>query len=180
MEISASVIEYEGKPADMAIIRDIAERKRIEDALKRSEENFRRSLDDSPLGIRIMSNKGETIYANQAILEIFGYGSIEELRSTPIKDRYTPESYVDFQSREEKRRRGEIVPYSYEVSIIRKDREIRHIQVFRKEVVWNGRDQFQVIYQDITEHKKMEDQIKHAAEEWRITFDSIPDLGFYY
>jgi PAS domain S-box-containing protein len=176
VEISASIIEYEGKPADMAIIRDITERKRIESNLKRSEENFRRSLDDSPLGIRIMSKKGETIYANQAILDMFGYVSIKELRSIPIKERYTPESYVEYQLREEKRQCGGSLPYSYEVGIIRKNREIRHVQLFCKEVVWNGENQFQVLYQDITERRKMEDHIKHAAEEWRITFDSIPDL----
>lgn len=34
VEISASLIEYENKPADMAIIRDITERKKAEEALK--------------------------------------------------------------------------------------------------------------------------------------------------
>ncbi len=38
VEISASRIEYEGKPADMAIIRDITVRKRAEDKLKKAKE----------------------------------------------------------------------------------------------------------------------------------------------
>jgi PAS domain S-box-containing protein len=36
VEINASLIEYEGKPADMAIIRDITERKSIEKEIKKS------------------------------------------------------------------------------------------------------------------------------------------------
>ncbi|MEE9564726.1 MAG: HAMP domain-containing sensor histidine kinase, partial [Candidatus Hydrothermarchaeaceae archaeon] len=35
VEINASIIEYEGRPADMAIIRDITERKQAEQAIKR-------------------------------------------------------------------------------------------------------------------------------------------------
>jgi len=76
-----------------------AKRKHVEEALRASEENFRRSLDESPLGVRIVTTEGETIYANRAILEIYGYESIEELRTTPVKNRYTPESYAEFKKK---------------------------------------------------------------------------------
>ena len=135
---------------------DITERKQAEEALRRAEENFRLSLDDSPLGVRIVTIEGETIYANRATLNIFGYDSIEELRTTPLKKRYTPESYAEFQIRKEKRKRGDYIPSEYDISIVRKDGEVRHLQVFRKEVLWDGEKQFQVIYQDITERKQAE------------------------
>ncbi|MGB8658402.1 MAG: response regulator [Candidatus Zixiibacteriota bacterium] len=40
VEISASLIEYEGKPADMAIIRDITERKRAEERMEKMNKTF--------------------------------------------------------------------------------------------------------------------------------------------
>src|SRR4030043_1889623 len=80
------------------------DRRQAEEALRRSEENFRRSLDDSPLGVRIVTAEGETIYANRAILDMYAYDSIEELKTTPLKKRYTPESYAEFQKRMEKRK----------------------------------------------------------------------------
>ena len=132
------------------------EHKQAEETLRRTEENFHRSLDDSPLGIRIMTADGEIIYANQAILDIYGYDSIEELRATPTKKRYTPESYAEHQIRKTKRQRGEYVPSNYEISIVRKDGEVRHLEVFRKEVLWNGKTQFQVLYNDVTERKQAE------------------------
>lgn len=145
-------------PGSVMIFRDITEHKRTEEALRRSEENFRNSLDDSPLGVRIVTIKGETLYANQTILDIYGYESIEELKKTPAEKRYTPESYAEFQIRRGKRKLGEDLPSEYEISIVRKDRKIRHLQVFRKEVLWDGERQFQVIYQDITKHKQADEE----------------------
>jgi|GEM_PF-528563 len=143
---------------------NIIQRRRSVMALHRSEENFRRSIDDSPLGVRIVTAEGETIYANQAILDMYGYDSIEELRTTPLRKRYTPESYAEFQIRWEKRRQGAYSPSNYEVNIVRKDGEIRHLQVFRKEVIWNGARQFQVLYQDITKRRRAEENIRILAD----------------
>jgi PAS domain-containing protein len=83
-----------------------AERKRAEEMLRQSEENFRHYFDDSPTGVRIVTKEGETIYANRAILNIYGYDSIEELKTSPSKKRYTPESHTDFLIRRKKRRQG--------------------------------------------------------------------------
>jgi PAS domain S-box-containing protein len=135
--------------------------------LKKSEENFRHSLDDSPLGVRIVSSNGETLYTNKATLDIYGYSSIDELRNTPLHKRYTPDSIARFLLRKEKRDRGEIGPSEYEISIMRKDGEIRHIHTLRKEIFWNGKKQYQVIYQDITENRKAEEKLKETLETLR-------------
>ena len=159
---------------EFGIARDITERKQAEEVLRRSEENFRRSLYESPLGMRIVSADGETLYANRAILDIYGYAGIEELKTTPIKKRYTPESYAEFQIRLEKRRRGEYVPSEYEVSIVRKNGEVRHLQVFRKETFWNGEAQYLVIYEDITERKRMEEVLRESDQQYQTIGETIP------
>lgn len=143
----------------VAVFDVISERKRAEEALYLEKENFRNSLDDSPLGVRIATIEGDTIYANKVLLSYYGYESLEELQATSLKDRYTPESFIMSRKRKKQRGQGDFSVTDYEISIIRKDGEIRHLQVFRKEVLWNGVKQFQVIYKDITNHKLAEEEV---------------------
>ncbi len=93
-----AIISKEGK---WSIIRNL-EGERVQMVLDSETENFRNSLDESPLGIRIITKDGELLYANKAILDIYGYSSFEELKSTPTKQRYTPESYAEHQERAKK------------------------------------------------------------------------------
>ncbi|MGA9111593.1 MAG: PAS domain S-box protein [Smithella sp.] len=158
--------------------RDITERKQMEESLQKSERNFHLSLDNSPLGVRIVTAEGETLYANRAIVDIYGCDSIEELRGAPLKDLYTPESYAEFRIRKGKRERGEFCPPEYEISIVRKNGELRQVYAFRKEIIWNGARQFQVIYKDITDRKRAEETLKKSERQYRLLADNIHDVIF--
>ena len=116
-----------------------SERRRVEEALRAAERDFRNSLDNSPLGICIIDAAGNTIYANQAILDIYGYSSVAELKATSAMERYATESYAEQQERARKRGAGEHVPDNFEVSIVRKNGEVRHLEVFHREIMFLSR-----------------------------------------
>jgi len=161
----------------LVLLSVVEDQKRAEELLRRAEENFRRSLDDSPLGVRIVTKEGETIYANRAILDIYDYNNIEELKTTPVVKRYTPESFAEHQIRREKRKRGDDGPSEYDISIVRKDGGARHLQVFRKEILWDGERQFQVLYNDITERKRTEEALQQSEEKHRVLIETT-DTGY--
>ncbi len=139
------------------------ERKKSREALLQSEQNFKTSIADSPLGIRILDKKGNTVYANNKFLELYGFETIEEYLSVPVEKRYTHESYLQHLKRKKIRGNGDEIN-EYDISIKTKNNEVRNLRVMRKEVQWNGTNHFQVIYQDITEHKKLTEELTEAKE----------------
>ena len=155
IETQGSAILSQGKyTAIQLVARNITERKQAEQALLQSEENFHRSISESPLGIRIVSVDGKTIYANKVFLDIFELIRLEEFTSLLAINRYTPESYAQHQERKEKRKKGHDV-LNYDISIVRENAEIRHVKVSRKEILWNGIKHYQITNIDITEQKKL-------------------------
>jgi PAS domain S-box-containing protein len=161
----------------VSVVRDITEREKAEQELERhrhhlqelvkertaelqqSEENFRQSIENSPLGIRIVSAEGKTLYANRSLLDIYGCGTVDELMNTPVSERYTAESYAEHLERKAMRKQGIPVPDTYEISIMRNDGELRHLEVRRREVLWGGRTEFQSTYEDVTERKYAEERL---------------------
>jgi PAS domain S-box-containing protein len=65
--------DADGEPAAMwAIVRDVSERKRADEALAASERRIRRLLEASPIGAAIGEPGGRAIYANDAALRTVG------------------------------------------------------------------------------------------------------------
>ena len=141
--------------------------------IQASEENFRNSLDNSPLGIRIIAVDGKTLYANRMLLEIYGYSSVEEMDAVPYQNRHTNATWVAHQERVRRMTRGEPIASPYEIDIIRKDGEIRRLLVNRGEVRWNGQRQFQTLDQDITERVRTENALKASYDKLDKTLDAV-------
>jgi PAS domain S-box-containing protein len=81
LESTSSVIRNaKGEPEKLVIVnRDITERKRTEEALRRSESGFRSVVEDAPYGIYRTSLTGQFLQVNPALQRMLGYESTEEL-----------------------------------------------------------------------------------------------------
>ena len=81
LESTSNVIRDEkGDPEKLVIVnRDVTERKRAEEALRRSEAGFRSVVQDAPYGIYRASAAGRFLQVNPALQKMLGYELIEEL-----------------------------------------------------------------------------------------------------
>ncbi len=139
-------------------IRDVTERRRVEDALSRAEEKYRSIFENAIEGIFQTTPDGRIISANPAFARILGYSSPEELLNT-VTD-ISRQVYVNLENRAELLRlveeRG--VLREFEVRFVRKDKSTAWITLNVRAV----RDSAgQIIYlegtaQDITERKELE------------------------
>lgn len=81
LESTSSVIRNaKGEPEKLVIVnRNITERKRAEDALRRSEADFRSMVEGAPYGIYRASMKGKLLQVNPALQKMLGYESAGDL-----------------------------------------------------------------------------------------------------
>ena len=68
-----------GQNVLIASARDIRDRKRVESALRLSEKKFRDMFESAPVGIYQSSLRGTLLSVNQALVEMLGYTSQEEV-----------------------------------------------------------------------------------------------------
>jgi PAS domain S-box-containing protein len=86
LESTSSVIRNaKNEPEKLVIVnRNITERKRAEQALRRSEADFRSAVEDAPYGIYRASKTGAFLQTNPALQKMLGYDSAEELRKKDL------------------------------------------------------------------------------------------------
>ncbi|OGO40177.1 MAG: hypothetical protein A2147_05130 [Chloroflexi bacterium RBG_16_57_8] len=171
---------WNGQECTEVLFEDITERLRIEEALQLERENFRNTLEMSPLGAQIVTRDGELVYANQALLDIWGYSSFDELKAVPLRQRVTPETFTRISNimRDGIQQEQQPSKFEFETSIIRKDGQKRHVQTYRKEVVWNGKESSQILYEDITERKRAEETVQEGERLYRLLAENISDVIF--
>ncbi|HVO67998.1 MAG TPA: PAS domain S-box protein [Syntrophales bacterium] len=179
VEISARVIEIEGKKFFQAIIRNIAERKQAEEALKESEMNFRRIFDQSPVGAAITSPDYHFTGVNEAMCRMLGY-SAEEFALLRFTDITHPDHLGADTEQVKLLASGEIDRYVTEKRYIRKDGEIIWGQLSVRAI----RDTagsllyFLPMIVDITERKRAEEALQESEKKYREFVNFLPIAVF--
>ncbi len=142
-------------------IRDITERRRVEDALAQAEEKYRSIFENAVTGIYQSTLDGRILNANQAFSRMLGYESPQELSNT-IED-LSRQLYVYPERRSELLRlvEKEGMVREFEVQFFRKDRSIAWLALNLRAVRDSGG---KLVYlegtaQDITVRKALESRL---------------------
>lgn len=154
-------------PAVERAVREAGERRALhktEEALNRSEARFHDLIVGSDLGIQIASKDGDRLFVNQALADLFGYESPEEIMALPgaaLVAEYHRERLDDFRRRTfENPEAGA----SYEFDGLRKDGTMIPLQALVRLIDWEGQTAIQRTFLDLTARKTAEEQLRQAQK----------------
>ena len=86
VEVTAKPFTYQGTPAVQMVIRDITERKKLDEALRLSEEKYRTLVDEVNDGFYMTDEAGVYTFANPALARIYGVENSEALLGRKFTD----------------------------------------------------------------------------------------------
>ena len=149
---------------EFGIVRDVTDRKRMEEALRDSEQLFHLVVDNSHESILIIDDNFRIAYANDEATRLSGY-SKEEIIGRDFRGVLDENEKVMLEDRYLRRRNGENVPPKYEFKIIRKNGERRDVEI-KSTIIQDRHGKIRTIAQllDISEQKKIENERKRFEE----------------
>ena len=173
--INTPVHDEQGNLVGMiGVSTDITERKRAEEALKESEERFRTTFDDAPVGVALVDLGGRRFRANRSLCEMLGC-SEEDLLGANYLENVHPDDRQISKEHFQRALEGEAGGYELERRYLHADGH----------VVWNQtsvsliRDSegnpsyFVCLHQDITERKRVEHALRSSEEFFRALYEKV-------
>jgi PAS domain S-box-containing protein len=161
-------IEWEGRPAVLFFSSDISERKRAVDALRESEEKFRRAeskyrnlIEVAPEAISVVE-KGKVIFFNSHLPEIFGY-SPQEMQGISLKALLSDEDLADAMMIYASRAEGGVAAKSI-FRYLSKQGKVLWVETVGQRIEWEGRSAVLYFSSDVTERKNLEQQFAQAQK----------------
>jgi len=209
VEVNSAIVQKEKVPIGfLAIVRDVTERKAMEEKLRQysesleevvqkrteelleSEKRYSVLVEEAGDGVAILQDE-KIVFSNKRLAEILGYPK-DELIGLSIEKPVAEEYRQLVKERYQRRLQGEKVPTAYEVEALTKTGECIPIELNATSINYQRRPADLVIVRDIRERKQIEEQrlrleklatmgelATMVAHDLRNPLTSIRNAGFY-
>lgn len=149
----------------ISVVRDITKRKQADEALRASEERYRALYHENPSMFFSLDDQGNIISLNDFGASQLGY-TIEELEGKPVIDIFYEEDHGAMNEQFQACLHDPWQVYRWQFRKVRKDGSLMWVEEFARTV--NGPDgdvHMQIVCQDISERKRVEQQIRKLNQE---------------
>jgi PAS domain S-box-containing protein len=171
-EVTSSPVFNKGDKAvgSLHIIRNINERKRVEDVLRKGEEWYRNLFEHANDAIIVRDLSGRTAAANGRAGELFGY-PVEDLQQRRVAEFLTvsDDVYGKVLSGE-----GVIT----ETTGLRNGGHVFPVEVSVRSTYWGDEVMVLMFVRDLTERKRAEETLRQSEERFRELAETLPETVF--
>jgi PAS domain S-box-containing protein len=154
-EALATRMTAELRGMQRSLEQDVAERRRVEAALRESEERYRAMLENTPLGIYV-DVAGRFAYANRELLRILGAASPDEVLGSAILPRIAPEFRAAVQERALAAGAHQEPTDLRELQLLRLDGAVIDVEASALPTTFDGEPATQVQVRDVSERRHAE------------------------
>jgi PAS domain S-box-containing protein len=180
LEAYGSPITYQGKPAIQSAVIDITERKRVEAALRVSEERYRALYQDNPSMFFTLDAGGTVISVNEFGASQLGY-AIGELEGQSVLNVFFEADHAVVMEQLKTCLQHPGQNYQWQLRKIRKDGSLLWVEEFARAVNSpGGLLHILVVCQDITARKQTEEALQASEERYRLISELISDYAYLY
>ena len=167
----------DGTISKLEIFRDITERKRAEEALRESEEQYKDIVENARVAICVDDENGIVTYFNQEFADLFGY-SIEEMKRQSHKTLVHTDDVRIVSESHKRHLQGEKEPSRYEFRGLKKDGSVIHLEVVIGSVLTDSGSIIGIrnYFWDITERKKAEKALREREARYRAIVEDQTEL----
>jgi PAS domain S-box-containing protein len=176
IEFNVSPITYKGKIASFISIRNITERKQMQQKLEQSEQKYRTLIENAHDGI-IITQFGKFKLVNRAFCSMVEY-SEEELLEKDFLDIVAAEDKGRLMEYHRMRMTGEQHQMIYEAKGISKSGKQIYFEINTSYISYNGHHATFIILRDHTEHKILEETLRASEKKYRKLFEAESDAIF--
>ena len=155
------------------ILRDITERKKIEQENFEQRLNFKELVENLFDGVTIADETTRPLFVNNKFAEITGY-SKEELYNMTGRDFTRPEDFPVLLKQMKDQLAGSPVSKTYQRIIINKSGEEVLVEISTTATIWEGKARRLAIIRDLRDRKRKEAEIKKSEEEYKALIESAP------
>lgn len=149
--------------ASVTSMRDISQRKQTEEALRKSEERYRRVVEVSPAPI-VIHSAGRIRYANRAALTLMGATDPGQILGMPTLSFVHPSSHNQVRVRVKQTETAEGTETEpAEHKLVRLDGQVIDVEVAGMSISYDDSLATLAVLRDITEQKHAAEQLKHQA-----------------